>query len=195
MFSVKASLCSAILAFAAPAVADDIIPAQSQSMTERISAFSGKPVPRFETLKYASVHGRTGPSLEHPIAWRYERRGLPVMVIKESRDWRMVRDPKGDEVWMHKRTLGGQPGVMVFGDQPVPFYASSRSGARMTAKIEPGAVATLVECDAESCQVFINNRKGWVAKDHLWGAPGTSPKPVDVRLAGLTDTNALPVRY
>ena len=61
----------------------------------RISQFSGKAVPRFETLKFAAVNGRSGPSREQSVVWRYERKGLPLLIIKETRDWRRVRDPSG----------------------------------------------------------------------------------------------------
>ncbi|MFC6199267.1 SH3 domain-containing protein [Ponticaulis profundi] len=155
-------------------------------MTVRISAFSGKPVPRFESLKYAAVHGRTGPSLEYPIAWRYERQGLPVMVVKESRDWRMVRDPSGDEVWMHARTLGGQPSVLIFGDAAVDLKSHPKANSRVIARMEPGNVATLIGCEGAFCQVYVQHRKGWAAKSQLWGAPGTSAQPVERQLARLS---------
>lgn len=152
----------------------------------RISAFSGKPVPRFESLKYASVHGRTGPSLQYPIAWRYERRGLPVLIVKESRDWRMVRDPSGDEVWMHQRTLGGNPSVLVYGDEFVELRAQPDAAARVIARIEPGAVANLLGCDGAFCEVSLDRRIGWAPRSQLWGAPGTSARPVKLDLANLS---------
>lgn len=186
MFSIKACLCIAGLIFSMPALAQSYMPGPVTDQVVRISAFSGQPVPRFESLKYAAVHGRTGPSLEYPIAWRYERRGLPVMVVKESRDWRKVRDPSGDEVWMHARTLGGQPSVMVFGDEPVPMHKQGKLESRVISRAEPGAIAALSQCDEEFCEIYINHHKGWVAKTSLWGAPGTSPKPVSMQLVGLS---------
>ena len=150
-------------------------------MTVRISAFSGKPVPRFESLKYVAVHGRTGPSLEYPIAWRYERQGLPVVVLKESRDWLMVRDPSGDEVWMHSRTLGGQPGVLIYGDAPVELRRKPKDSSRILARMEPGTIATLIGCDGEFCEIYVSHRRGWASKMSLWGAPGTQARPVDIR--------------
>ena len=92
-------------------------PAKAQETQQppaiKISHFSGKPVPRFESLKFPAVHGRIGPSLDHPIAWKYEREGLPVLILKESKDWRFVRDPDGDEVWVHARMLSGARTVLI----------------------------------------------------------------------------------
>jgi SH3-like domain-containing protein len=186
MLSIRASLCIVGLLFSPVAMAQSYMAGPETDQVVRISAFSGKPVPRFESLKYAAVHGRTGPSLEYPIAWRYERRGLPVMVIKESRDWRMVRDPSGDEVWMHARTLGGQPSVMVHGDQPVDLHKQGKPDSRIIARAATGAIATLVQCEGAFCEIYINHQKGWAAKTSLWGAPGTSPKPVSLQMVGLS---------
>ena len=79
--------------------------ARQQAETIKISRFSGKPLPRFESLRYSAVHGRQGPNLDHPILWRYEREGLPMLVVRETHGWRRVRDPDGDEVWMQARML------------------------------------------------------------------------------------------
>ncbi len=174
------------LALFAPAQAQEVnqqpVP-DLTDMTVRISSFSGKPVPRFESLKYAAVHGRAGPSLDYPIAWRYERQGLPVLVVKESRDWRMVRDPSGEEVWMHARTLGGHPSVMVFGDGLIELKTRPKADARVVARVETGAIANLIDCDGNFCEVYLSRKKGWIAKSHLWGAPGSSSKPIRKQIA------------
>lgn len=183
MSSVVRGLIFSLLIILSPAIAQAQSSGPLTDQTVRISAFSGKPVPRFESLKYAAVHGRTGPSLEYPVAWRYERRGLPVMVVQESREWRKVRDPSGDEVWMHERTLGAQPSVMVFGDDYVPLRRSASDNAKTVARLEPGAIATLISCDADFCEIYINHRRGFAEKSRLWGAPGTRPEQVNLLTA------------
>ena len=179
MLSICRSLFIAMALTALPAAAQTAQTELLSDQTVRISAFSGKPVPRFESLKYSAVHGRTGPSLEYPIAWRYERRGLPVLVVKESREWLMVRDPSGDEVWMHERTLGAQPSVMIHGTDFVPLRKSASADGRTIARMEPGAIATLISCEKNFCEIYINHRRGFAEKSSLWGAPGTSAEPVE----------------
>lgn len=178
MFAKLKSLVVATLLLSAPAFAQSAQGPVTDQMV-RISAFSGLPVPRFESLKYAAVHGRAGPGLEYPVAWRYERRGLPVMVIRETHDWRMVRDPSGDEVWMHERTLGGQPSVMIYGDELVTLHRSSNADSRIVARMETGAIATLIGCEESMCEIYINHRRGWADKEFLWGAPGTAPEVIN----------------
>lgn len=140
--------------------------AADQSVT--ISHFSGKPVPRFETLKYAAVNGRSGPSRDHPILWRYERQGLPVLIIKESRDWRRVRDPEGDEVWIRSNQLTDAPGAVVSTD--TDLAAKPDQDARVIARLKPGVLVTLGTCEASHCLVEAGRKRGWVTRTHLWGA-------------------------
>lgn len=185
---LRGILLSAILAVfpaSAGAEANGPVPALD-GQTVRVSSFSGKPVPRFESLKYPSVHGRKGPGFDYQIAWKYERQGLPVVVLKESRDWRMVRDPSGDEVWMHKRTLNGRQGVLVYGTDFVPLKAHPKADSRVVARIEPGVVANLIDCDGAFCEVYVDRRKGWAPRAHLWGAPGTSSEPLKPELLKLS---------
>ncbi len=89
------------------------VEARQSAETVKVSRFSGKPLPRFESLRYSAVHGRRGPDLDHPIVWRYEREGLPMLIVRETHGWRRVRDPDGDEVWMQARMLSEAPTAMV----------------------------------------------------------------------------------
>jgi SH3-like domain-containing protein len=81
-----------------------------------ISRFSGKPVPRFETLKHERVNGRKGPSEDYKVQWEYARKGLPMLIVKESGDWRYARDPDGDEIWIKKTQLAAQQNALTTGD-------------------------------------------------------------------------------
>ena len=53
------------------------VDARQSADTVKISRFSGKPLPRFESLRYSAVHGRQGPNLDHQILWRYELKRGP----------------------------------------------------------------------------------------------------------------------
>ena len=68
---------------------------------------SGFRVPRYVSLKYSSSNGRTGPTSGHPVAWRYSRKGMPMIVVAETEIWRKVRDVNGDETWMNRICLTG----------------------------------------------------------------------------------------
>ncbi len=134
---------------------------------EVVSKFSGKPVPRFESLRYSAVHGRQGPSLDHPILWRYEKQGLPMLIVRETNGWRRVRDRDGDEVWVQARMLSDQRRVALIQDQIM--YRKPDTGAAGRAALKSGVIADLDRCEANWCHIKIARRSGWVPKAVLWG--------------------------
>jgi SH3-like domain-containing protein len=133
-----------------------------------VSRFSGKTVPRFETLRWAEVNGRTGPSLVYPVAWRYNRKGLPVLILKESGEWRHVRDPSGDEVWMHQRMLEGGTAALVM--RTVILSDSPAADALPIAEIGEGVLVHVDSCQMDHCRIRAGSFRGFAPSDALWGA-------------------------
>ncbi len=66
---------------------------------------SGLPIPRFVSLKAEKVNVRRGPSSDHPVAWVFQRKGLPVEIVAEFENWRRVRDAEGEEGWILQNML------------------------------------------------------------------------------------------
>lgn len=60
---------------------------------------SGLPLPRFVSLKADRVNVRKGPGTDYPIAWVFERAGLPVEVVREYGIWRQIGDSDGSQGW------------------------------------------------------------------------------------------------
>lgn len=144
-----------------------VLGAQADPEPVRISQFSGKPVPRFESLRYTAVHGRQGPSLDHPILWRYEKEGLPMLIVRETNGWRRVRDKDGDEVWMQARMLSVDRKVVAI-DETI-LYRKPGTDAVKRATLKPGVIADLELCDGMWCRVRIGRETGWIEKTSLWG--------------------------
>lgn len=137
----------------------------------RMSPFSGKPVPRFESLKYTLVNGRTGPSLDYPIAWQYEREGLPVLIVKESPDWRQVQDPEGTKVWIHARMLSERRTAIV--RQDTALRRSSDVEAREIAIVQAGVVVEVLQTNGTQLKVRTDKYSGWIESTDIWGhTPG-----------------------
>ncbi len=141
----------------------------------KISQFSGKPVPRFESLRYSAVHGRKGPSKDHEIAWRYERQGMPVLIVKETRDWRQVRDADGDEVWVQSRMLEDDRHIVLLTKSILRKRPNELS--RGIASLQEGVIAQLQACEDGWCEIKADKFKGWVEQSALWG--------VETRTGGL----------
>ncbi len=131
---------------------------------------SGFDVPRFVSLKFGKVNARTGPSRAHPIAYQYQRRGLPLVVVAETEMWRKVRDIHGDEAWVRKPALSGERRAIATSD--TVMVAKADSTARAVARIERGALLRLEECDQTGfCRVETDNGlKGYAKRSELWGA-------------------------
>jgi len=163
----------AVLALALLAASHGVLPALAEGPGEvQISRFSEKPVPRFESLKHEKVNGRKGPSEEYQIEWVYARKGLPMLIVKESGDWRYVRDPMGDEVWIKKTQLTSQPNALTLGD--FVLKAGRASDSSDVAKVPSGAVVSLESCAEDMCQIRAGKFRGWAPRDQLWGATATN---------------------
>jgi len=137
------------------------------AMAQSCDTHSGLPVPRFVSLKFESVNGRAGPSLGHPIAWEYVRAGLPMEVIAETADWRRVRDPGGEETWMHRRVLSGRRSVLI--QTGAALRARPEADGVIEAQAEAGAIVWLERCRTGWCRVEAEGERGWVPANTLWG--------------------------
>lgn len=160
---VRSIMCFALLGSAAIAGVE----ARQSANVVKVSRFSGKPLPRFESLRYSAVHGRQGPNLDHPILWRYEREGLPMLVVRETHGWRRVRDPDGDEVWMQARMLSGDRTALVTSE--VELKRAPDSEARSKARLKAGVIAELVECSDGWCEIEVGRKSGYLKESALWG--------------------------
>lgn len=173
VFLAAACFGGALLA-AGPASAQEALTPGSfkafaaEGVETRVSDFSGQPVPRYASLKFDEVNGRAGPSADYPVRWTYERAGLPVIVVRESKDWRMVRDPMGDEVWINTSQLVARR-TAIATDKGV-MYREPRTDSAPVARFSAGAVVSLGDCGNVWCRVEADGKKGWVHRGRLWGA-------------------------
>ncbi|MEK9969096.1 MAG: SH3 domain-containing protein [Ferrovibrio sp.] len=132
-------------------------------------ADSGLPLPRFVSLAADKVNARTGPGSRYPIAWQYQRRGLPVEVVAEYEYWRRIRDHDGTETWVHKNLTSGKRYATVDGGVRALFRKPDADG-EVLLTAETGVQARLRKCpDAMWCQVEIAGTRGWMPRSWLWG--------------------------
>ena len=130
---------------------------------------SGFNVPRFVSLKFSKVNGRTGPSRDHPIAWQYQRRGLPLLIVAETEMWRKVRDISGDEAWVRKPALSGARTALAI--ETTSIRTRPNMEAREVARTDPKALLRLQDCKNGWCEVKSETGlKGWAQQNMLWGA-------------------------
>lgn len=130
--------------------------------------YSGLPVPRFVSLKYAKVNWRVGPGTRYPIVWVFHRAGWPVEIIEEFGHWRKLRDAEGTTGWVHKNLLSGtRYGLITAQRRPLYSAPDARSGVVMEA--DPMVYGQIITCNDHWCRLNIATRKGWIRRDFMWG--------------------------
>jgi SH3-like domain-containing protein len=145
---------------------------------------SGLPLPRFVSLKAKSVNLRIGPSLDYAVAFRYLKPGVPVEIIQEYDNWRRIRDADGTEGWVNQALLSGDrtalaaPWMRGKGEEVfVNLRRDPQSTAPIIARMEPGVMLHIGECNGEWCHAETQGVEGWIAQGEIWGAyPGEAFK-------------------
>lgn len=142
-------------------------PADAETPT-RVEAPSGLLTPRFVSLSVNLANMRAGPGTRYPILWAYGRRNLPLEVIREYDLWRMVRDPAGDEGWMHRQLLSSKRFVHILPEQ-LTLLADPAAESHGVIVVEAGVDAEMLACEIAWCRLGIAGIKGWAPKSALWG--------------------------
>lgn len=125
-------------------------------------------IPYYASFRSDEVNMRVGPSKDHPIAWVYYRKGLPVKVIDRQNEWRHVIDPVGDKGWVKKSLLSPRRTVYTLARMAV-LRSNPSVGASSIAQVEKGVVCLLRGCNQHWCQVDAGAYRGWLEKDVIWG--------------------------
>ncbi|MBO6518719.1 MAG: hypothetical protein JJ900_11835 [Rhodospirillales bacterium] len=131
---------------------------------------TGLPLPRYVSLRAAEVNLRTGPGVQYPVEWIFQRESLPVEIIKEYRTWRLVRDWEGTQGWMHQSMLSGKRTFLITGKERT-IRTEPDAKSRAAAIAEPNAIGEIMSCPAATgwCKVRIKGIDGWLRRVEFWG--------------------------
>lgn len=131
---------------------------------------TGLPLPRFVSLRAAEVNLRTGPGVQYPVEWIFQRESLPVEIIKEYRTWRLVRDWEGTQGWMHQSMLSGKRTFFVTGKERT-IRAEPEAKSRALAVITPNVIGEIASCPSSAgwCKVRVKGIEGWLRRVEFWG--------------------------
>ena len=107
--------------------------------------------------------------MEHPVAWQFRRRGLPLVVVAETEMWRKVRDVNGDEVWVRKAALSGERFVIT--TTTSHLRNKPQRDSRLVAIADPMTIVKLETCETSGwCKIKAQSgQKGWIREKDLWG--------------------------
>jgi SH3-like domain-containing protein len=141
-----------LVAFAGPAAAQD------------------KKPPYWASIASGQAMTRTGPGRNYPGIWLYQRRDLPVRVIKKYETWRLIQDPDGAQGWMLVTLLSDRRTALVKSGDAKPIRTDANDGAKVRYLAEPGVVGRLSKCKGNGwCRIEIGNKEGFVRTSDLFG--------------------------
>ena len=129
---------------------------------------SGLPLPRFVSINSDRVNVRKGPGPQYPIAWVFQRRGMPVEIIAEYDQWRQIRDRDNGVGWVQKNLLSGRRTALVTGAVR-PLRKSPDQDAPPVALLEPGVIGEVERCRNDWCRLKVKGFGGWTRRTDLWG--------------------------
>ncbi|MEM6849881.1 MAG: SH3 domain-containing protein, partial [Pseudomonadota bacterium] len=127
------------------------------------------------SLRYSETNMRVGPSREYPVEWVYQRKGLPVKVLRTRDEWWLVTDVEGTKGWISRSQLTPARSVVVTGDAAIALRKVPDETGEELWQAEPGVIGKLVACEADWCEIDVAGRSGWVEAGRLWGDEDLSP--------------------
>lgn len=145
-----------IVAAAAPAVAQE------------------KQPPYWASIASGQAMTHTGPGRNYPNVWLYQRRDLPVRVVKKYETWRLIQDPDGGQGWMLVTMLSDRRTAIVKAGDARPIRADRDNSAKVRYLAQPGVVGRIDKCKGDGwCRISIGKKQGYVRTSDIWGVGET----------------------
>jgi SH3-like domain-containing protein len=133
------------------------------------AAAQEKQPPYWASIASGQAMTRTGPGKNYPGVWLYQRRDLPVRVVKKYDNWRLVQDPDGAQGWMLVTLLSDRRTGMVKPGQPRAIRVGAYDSAKVAYEAEPGVVGRLSKCSDGWCRIEIGSHRGYIREADIWG--------------------------
>jgi SH3-like domain-containing protein len=125
-------------------------------------------LPRFASMRSDQVNLRVGPGQTYPIEWLLTRKDMPVEILKEFQNWRMVRVWQDANGWVLDRMLTAERHVIIDGAVRV-MRRQPDAQSEIVARAEPGVIAKLLECRGDWCHIDAGGYQGWLQRGEVWG--------------------------
>jgi SH3-like domain-containing protein len=149
--ALRGALFGLLVLLAAPAVAQE------------------KQPPYWASIASGQAMTRTGPGKNYPGVWLYQRRDLPIRVVKKYEHWRLIQDPDGAQGWMLVTLLSDRRTAMVRPGDPRPIRSDRSDAARVRYLAEAGVVGRIEKCRDGWCRIEIGKKDGYVRTADIWG--------------------------
>ena len=122
----------------------------------------------FLTLRNEKVNLRQGPSFDYPVKIFYKKKFLPVLIQDKFENFRKIRDHENNTGWIHISQLSKKKAGIIVDDNSFIFTRPSIY-SKPSAVLKKGKLCKIKKCQEYWCRVKVENFKGWVKKESLWG--------------------------
>jgi SH3-like domain-containing protein len=133
------------------------------------AAAQEKQPPYWASIASGQALTHAGPGKNYPNVWLYQRRDLPVRVVKKYETWRLIQDPDGAQGWMLVTLLSDRRTAIVKPGEPRPVRTDPSDGAKVRYMAEQGVVGRISKCSSGWCRIEIANRDGYIRTTDIWG--------------------------
>jgi SH3-like domain-containing protein len=134
------------------------------------AAAQEKQPPYWASIASGQAMTRTGPGKNYPGVWLYQRRDLPVRVVKKYEHWRLIQDPDGAQGWMLVTLLSDRRTGIVKPGDPRPVRAGPSDDSKVRYMVEQGVVGRIDHCRGDGwCRIEIGKKEGYIRTSELWG--------------------------
>lgn len=128
-----------------------------------------KTPPYWASIASGQAMTRTGPGKNYPGVWLYQRRDLPVRVLKRYEHWRMIEDVDGAKGWMLVTLLSDRRTALVKAGAPRAVRTAPSVSAKPRYLAATGTVGRVDHCQAGWCHVAFAKREGYIRAGDVWG--------------------------
>ena len=133
------------------------------------AAAQDKQPPYWASIASGQAMTRAGPGKNYPGVWLYQRRDLPIRVVRKYENWRMIEDPEGTRGWMLVSLLSDRRTAVVKPGEPRPIHAKADGVSRVRYKAEQGVVGRIEKCRDGWCHIAVGKREGYIRTSDIWG--------------------------
>jgi SH3-like domain-containing protein len=133
------------------------------------AAAQDKQPPYWASIASGQAMTRAGPGKNYPGVWLYQRRDLPIRVVRKYENWRMIEDPEGTRGWMLVSLLSDRRTAVVKPGEPKPIHVKADGSSRVRYNAEQGVVGRIEKCRSGWCHITIGKREGYIRTSDIWG--------------------------
>lgn len=124
----------------------------------------------FASIKAIKANIRSGPGKQYPIKFTYKMKYIPVRITAKYDIWNEIEDFEGEKGWINQNLLSKKRTVISKSSQKfINVYLAATKKSRIILKLENTVITKLIGCKDDWCKIEINNKKGWVLKNKIWG--------------------------